>query len=81
MSWLDDICNALSRMIAETCGCGCGCECKCCFPVPDTERNEWAWDYQEKIGEWAWDHREEIGEAAEIAKDIIDWIPDDTFDN
>ena len=31
-------------------------------------------------GEWAWDHREEIGEAAEIAKDVIDWIPDDTFD-
>ena len=31
-------------------------------------------------GEWAWDHREEIGDAVEIAKDVIDWIPDDTFD-
>ena len=33
-----------------------------------------------EAGEWAWDHREEIGDAVEIAKDVIDWIPDDTFD-
>ena len=31
-------------------------------------------------GEWAWDHREGVGDAVEIAKDIIDWIPDDAFD-
>ncbi|WP_406547701.1 hypothetical protein [Succinimonas sp.] len=83
MSWLDYIGNAISKFFAESYGCGCGCGCggECCFPVPDTERNEWSWDYQEKIGEWAWEHREEIGEAIEIGKAIIDWIPDDTFDN
>ena len=39
------------------------------------------WETAKDAGEWAWDHREEIGDAAEIAKDIIDWIPDDTFDH
>ena len=39
------------------------------------------WETAKDAGEWAWDHREEIGEAIEIGKAIIDWIPDDTFDN
>ena len=40
-----------------------------------------AFEIAKDAGEWAWDHREEIGEAIEIGKAIIDWIPDDTFDN
>ncbi|WP_406043631.1 hypothetical protein [Succinimonas sp.] len=35
----------------------------------------------EDVSEKVWENREEIGEAVEIAKDIIDWIPDDTFDH
>ncbi|WP_406040876.1 hypothetical protein [Succinimonas sp.] len=38
------------------------------------------WETAKDAGEWTWDHREEIGDAVEIVKDVIDWIPDDTFD-
>ncbi len=74
MSWFDDICNAISKCFAEVFEYEFGH----CFPAaPDTEGNKWSWDNQEEIGEWAWEHREEIGNSLNLAKDILENVPED----